>query len=133
LARGLREYASCDQGLIGLEKCFEEGVKFLSNEKVSQRLCICTWNTNLFVMLFFSSTGLKQHKALRTFDFFFAQPLPLPMFDGQLVSGPVNKFKGRKNLREISPGQFEKREDVLERGEGQNHVIDCSRSGRCED
>jgi hypothetical protein len=91
-----------------------------------------TWDTNLFVMLLFPSTSLEQHEALSAFDIFVAQPLPLPMLHGQLVSTPVNKLKRRENLREMSPGQFEKRKDVLERRESQNHVIDSSRSGWCE-
>jgi hypothetical protein len=83
-------------------------------------------------MLLFSPTSLEQHEALSAFDFFFAQPLPLPVLHGQIVRSPVNELKGRENLREISPGQFEKRKDVLGRREGQNHVIDSSRRGWCE-
>ena len=80
-------------------------------------------------MLLFSPTSLEQDEALSTFDFFVAQPPPLSVLHGQLVSSPINELKGRENLREMSPGQFEKRKDVLERREGQNHVIDSSRSG----
>jgi hypothetical protein len=61
-------------------------------------------NTNLFIMFLLSSAGLEQNEAFSAFNFFLAQAFTLAMLYGQLVSGSVDVFKGRENLRKMSPG-----------------------------
>jgi len=61
-------------------------------------------NTNLFIMLLFSSASLEQNEAFSAFNFFVTQAFTLAMLYGQLVGGSVDVFKGRENLRKMSPG-----------------------------
>lgn len=52
----------------------------------------------LLIVFSAATAGFYQNEALCTLYIFLAQCTTLSMFDGKVIGGAINKFKGRKNL-----------------------------------
>ena len=80
-------------------------------------------NSRLFIMFPSPAACLYQDKAFGAIDLFLAESPSLAMFNSQVVSCPINEFKGREDFRELPFYCLIERKDIVERRKGKDGVV----------